>query len=110
MATPQEAFLAIPPVTRVWLAASVLSSLGHRFGLLNPMLMAFDPVAVISKFEVRARRPWGTIMRLGVRPTHSTAVAFPRSSGLTTSFRPHVHLRTGVALAPKFHVLWPAQL
>lgn len=44
--------MSVPPVTRAWLTAAVVSTLGTRFGLFNIMLLAFNPSLIWNNFQV----------------------------------------------------------
>ena len=57
MSSPREWYFSVPPITRAWLTAAVLASVGQRFGLVNPMLIMFNPALVVSKFQARGPRP-----------------------------------------------------
>ena len=52
MATPAEWYNALPIVSRVWLSGAVLTGLGSKFGLFNPMTIAFIPDLTFQGFQV----------------------------------------------------------
>ena len=49
---PQEAFMALPPVTRYWLASSLLATAACSFGYLSAWSLALDWVGIVQRFEV----------------------------------------------------------
>lgn len=53
MSNPQEWYLSVPAVTRAWLTAAVITTIGSRFGFVPVAKLAFDASAVVNKFEVR---------------------------------------------------------
>jgi len=49
--SPTELYMAIPPLTRVWLTAAVVATVGARFRAFQPQLLVFDPALVVGKFQ-----------------------------------------------------------
>jgi hypothetical protein len=52
---PQKWYYDLPPFTRLWLTVAVLSSVGFRFGFVDPFLLAFDLDSIWYSFQVRKR-------------------------------------------------------
>ena len=90
MSTPSEFYQALPPVSRVWLTAAVLSGIGAKLRLVQPLQLAlnfFDPMQnvyqvgayAIAPCGRRARSPSRT--RTGTRRARVPPSAHPPTCG-----------------------------
>lgn len=52
MSSPQEWYSSLPPVSRVWITAAIVTALAGRFAVLDPRLLAFNWPLIWEKFHI----------------------------------------------------------